>query len=117
VPTERTPAWKRAFDLAEKAIAPRLEAAVRTEQFAETASALTKLQKNSKKQISAAGQQTMHAWNIPTAIDVAKLSAQIVELERRVRDLSKQLDAVLEATSSLTISAPAKPAATRRKRA
>ena len=91
---EPAPLWKRAFDAAEKAVAPKLEAAVRTEQFAETASALTKLQSKARTQAKERSQQAMHNWNLPTATDISRLREQVTSLERAVRDLTKQVQAL-----------------------
>ena len=92
MPPEPPPLWKKVFDAAEKLAAPRLEAAVRTERFADTTSALTKLQLRARESANQRSQQAMHNWNMPTATDVSRLREQVTSLERTVRELSKQID-------------------------
>ena len=84
--------WKRAFDAVEGNIGPRLEQVVRTEQFADAASAMSKMQNDMRRRAERAMRRTWHFWNLPTGSDVKRMSDQISSLERRVRDLSKRLE-------------------------
>lgn len=86
------PLWRRMFDAAESSIAPQLEQFVRTDQFADGASALARLQSDLQRRTERAMRQTWHFWNIPAGSDIKRMSEQIASLERRVRDLSKQLE-------------------------
>lgn len=76
----------------ESAIGPRLEEMVRTEQFADIASTLARIQADVQRRAERSLRQTWHFWNLPTGSDVKRMSEQIASLERRVRDLSKQLE-------------------------
>lgn len=86
------PLWKRAFDAVEGTVGPRLEEMVRTEQFADAASAMSKLQNDMRRRAERTMRRTWHFWNLPTGSDVKRMSDQITSLERRVRDLSKRLE-------------------------
>jgi len=90
--TDDTPGWKRAFDQMESQLAPQLEQFVRTDQFADMAAARSKVQAEVQKRIADVMRQTWHFWNLPAASDVKRLSEQVASLERRVRDLTKQLE-------------------------
>ena len=81
---------------------------MRTERFAETASAMTKLQAKARSQANERSQQAMHNWNLPTATDIKRLREQITSLERTVRELSKQVDSLQQTQQSATTSAPAR---------
>ena len=85
------PMWRRAFDAVEKNLTPQLEQMVRTEQFADVASAFTRMQLEFQRRAERSLRQTWHFWNLPAGSDVKRLTEQVASLERRVRELSKQL--------------------------
>ncbi len=80
------------FDAFEQAAGPQLEQYVRTEQFADAAASMSRFQAEVQRRTAEAMGQAWHAWNIPAASDVQRLSEQVASLERRVRELSKQLE-------------------------
>jgi hypothetical protein len=86
------PLWRQAFDSWEQAIAPRLEEYVRTDQFADMASALSRAQADFQRRTEETLQQIWRFWNIPAATDVQHLSDQVASLERQVRDLTKLIE-------------------------
>ena len=95
----RPPLWRQMYDRVERTVAPRLEAAVRTDRFASALAAVTKARaeldrrrSQAADRLGAVGARGLHQWNLPAAHDVAQLRAEILELDRRVRDLSRQLD-------------------------
>ncbi len=95
----KPPLWRQMYDRAERAVAPRLEAAVRTGMFAGTLAAATKaraeLGRRSSQladRLGAVSARSLHLANLPAADDVTRLRAEIRDLDRRVRDLSRQLD-------------------------
>jgi hypothetical protein len=89
---EASPLWRRAFDAVEQNISPQLEQFVRTDQFADMAAVVARVQGQLQKRAERAMRQAWHFWNLPTGSDVKRVSEQVASLERRVRDLSKQLD-------------------------
>jgi hypothetical protein len=90
--TDDTPAWKRAFDQMEGQVGPQLEQFVRTEQFADLAAGMARAQTEVQRRMADLLRQAWHFWNLPAASDVKRLSEQVASLERRVRELSKQLE-------------------------
>ena len=89
---EASPLWRRLFDAVEQTVSPQLEQFVRTDQFADIAAVVARLQGRAQKNAERAMRQAWHFWNLPAGSDVKRMSEQIASLERRVRDLSKQLD-------------------------
>jgi hypothetical protein len=86
------PRWRQVFDAAERAVAPRAEAFVRTSTFA-VGTALVR-RAHTVVTDSARG-LTARAWhlvNLPAGSDVSRLRAQIGALDREVRRLSLQLE-------------------------
>ena len=86
------PLWRRAFDAVEQRVGPQLEQAVQTEQFADVTAALARLQGQLQRRTERAMRRGWHFWNLPAGSDVKRMSEQLASLERRVRDLSKQLE-------------------------
>ena len=95
----RPPLWRQMYDRIERAVAPRLEAGVRTGMFASTLATVAKARAELNRQesqlagrlgtVSARG---LHVVNLPAADDVTRLRAEIRDLDWRVRDLTRQLD-------------------------
>ena len=93
------PWWRQAYDWAERTIGPPLEAAVRTDTFADVLAATMKIRADlDRRRLEIAGQlnaisaRWLHLINLPAADDVARLRAEILELDRQLRDLTRQLD-------------------------
>jgi hypothetical protein len=84
--------WRRAFDAVEQNVTPQVEQFVRTDQFADMAAVLSRMQSQAQKRSERALRQTWHFWNLPAGSDVKRLSERIAALERRVRELSNQLE-------------------------
>jgi hypothetical protein len=89
---EASPVWRRAFDAIEQSISPQLEQFVRTDQFADMAAVVARIQGQLQKRAERAMRQAWHFWNLPTGSDVKRVSEQLASLERRVRELSKRLE-------------------------
>ena len=86
------PMWRRAFDAVEKNLTPQVEQWVQSEQFADLSTAMTKMQAQMQERTERAMRRSWHFWNLPAGSDVKRMSEQLASLERRVRDLSKQLE-------------------------
>ena len=95
----RPPLWHRMYERAERAVAPRLEAGVRTGMFASTLATGTKAGAELSRRgsqlagyLGAVSARGLHLVNLPAAADVTRLRVEIRDLDRRVRDLTRQLD-------------------------
>jgi hypothetical protein len=95
----RPPLWHRIYERAERAVAPRLEAGVRTGMFASTLATGTKAGAELGRRgsqlagyLGAVSARGLHLVNLPAAADVTRLRVEIRDLDRRVRDLTRQLD-------------------------
>jgi hypothetical protein len=86
------PLWRRAYDLADRVVTPRLEELVRTPGFAQGAALLRKaeaLSRSAARDVSARG---WHLLNLPAGSDVHRLRAQIGQLDREVRRLTVRVE-------------------------
>jgi hypothetical protein len=86
------PLWRQAFDVAERAVTPRVEAVVRTDHFARGAALATQAQAFAWKQVENVTSRLWHVINLPAGSDVARLRAQIGALDREVRRLTLKLE-------------------------
>ncbi len=95
----RPPLWHRMYERAERAVAPRLEAGVRTGMFASALAMGTKAAAELSRRgsqlgdsLGAVSTRGLHLVNLPAAADITRLRVEIRDLDRRVRDLTRQLD-------------------------
>jgi hypothetical protein len=87
------PLWRQAFDTAERAVTPRAESLVRTDQFMVGAALLRKAQGLAADSARGLTARAWHLINLPAGSDVKRLRAQIGALDREVRRLGLQLEA------------------------
>jgi flagellar motility protein MotE (MotC chaperone) len=80
----------------ERAIAPGLESAARSEGFADIATIAMRMQAEAARRTERAMRRALHLWNLPAGSDVKRVSEQIASLERRVRDLAKRVEELAE---------------------
>jgi hypothetical protein len=95
----RPPLWRQVYDRIERAVAPRLEDGVRTDMFAGTLATVTKARAELNRRgsqlagrLGAVRARGLHLVNLPAADDVTQLRVEIRDLDRRVQDLTRQLD-------------------------
>jgi hypothetical protein len=86
------PMWRRAFDTVERSVGPQLEQVVQTEQFADVTAVVARLQGELQRRTERVMRRGWHFWNLPAGSDIKRMSEQLASLERRVRDLTKQLE-------------------------
>ena len=86
------PLWRRLYDSAERAVAPRLESVVRTEQFAQGAALAGRAQATARTQVAAVSARMWHLVNLPAGTDIDRLRTQIGALDREVRRLALRLE-------------------------
>jgi hypothetical protein len=91
-PVMGQPLWRRLYDTAERAVAPRLESAVRTGCFAKGTALAGWSQATARTQVEALSARVWHLVNLPAGTDVTRLRTQIGALDREVRRLALRLE-------------------------
>lgn len=86
------PPWRRLYDAAERAVAPRLESVVRTGYFARGAALAGWARASAQAQAEALSARVWHLANLPASTDIARLRTQIGALDREVRRLALRLE-------------------------
>ena len=66
------PWWRRAYDVVERPIGVRLEAAVQTEMFADAAGLLVRTQAQVGRLVERTTRHALHRVNLPAASDVVR---------------------------------------------
>jgi len=94
VPPDKPLLW-RAFDAAEKAIAPRLEDAVRSGAFLQGLGLAARAQARLRRDLEARSRRIWHLVNLPAGSDVTRLRRQVAELDRELQRVTTTLERVL----------------------
>jgi hypothetical protein len=94
---DERPVWRQLFDAWEKAVGPRLEEYVQTDEFAERMTAFQQMNRRTAEMNEEATRQFLRSWNLPTASDLERLSQQVAEIDRRLRALSQRVDEAVPA--------------------
>jgi hypothetical protein len=77
------PVWRQTFDVADRAVAPRLEQLVKTEGFAIAVGLLVRTRAEAQKRAERYTRRMLHLLNLPAGSDINRLMRQIGELERQ----------------------------------
>jgi hypothetical protein len=85
------PLWRRTFDTVERPIASVSEAWLQTDTFMDALAVGFRLQRRMTSQFERGVQAWVGAWGIPTRGDVTALVNQVASLERKVRELEREL--------------------------
>lgn len=85
------PTVRGAYDAIERVLAPRLEALVRTNQYAKVSAFLAGARSSAGAQADSVATRLLHAACLPAATDISRLRRQIGELDREVRQLRLEL--------------------------
>jgi hypothetical protein len=83
---------RRAYDAAEREVAPRVEALLHSDEFTTTTTWIATARKRIGGGIAAAGAQIWHLVNLPAGTDIKRLRSQLGSLDREVRKLGLQLE-------------------------
>jgi phage host-nuclease inhibitor protein Gam len=90
------PTVRGAYDAIERMLAPRLEALVRTQQYAQVTALLAGARSSAGAQVGSVAACLLHAYNLPASTDISRLSRQLGELDREVRQFRLELAAHAE---------------------
>ena len=74
------PTVRGAYDAIERMLAPRLEALVRTKQYAEVTALLAGARSSAGAQVGTVAACLLHACNLPASTDISGLRRQLGEL-------------------------------------
>lgn len=86
------PTWRRVVNRVDRLISPRADRLVRTNLFADTVAALTRLEVQSRRRLERQATWLLHVYNLPSASDTRRILARVSAVEARLRDISERLE-------------------------
>lgn len=86
------PGWRKSYDAAERVVAPRAEALVRSGQFAMVTAAISGVRRAVGDGVNGVAARVWHLVNLPAGTDLQRLRVQIGALDRDVRRMALQLE-------------------------
>ena len=86
------PLWVRAVYRLERAIGEPVEAAVRTDTYFDLMTKATRATKTVRRKVTGASTRGLHLLNLPAGSDVSSLREQLARMERRLNQLSEQVE-------------------------
>lgn len=90
--SRKPPAWRRVVNTVDGVVTPPANALVRTNAFADAVGTALRVEARVRRGFEQQTGWFLHSWNLPTAVDVRRMQAQLAALEGRMRDLSERLD-------------------------
>lgn len=87
-----TPAWRQAFNKAERAVGEPLEKAIDTREFANMMSLSAKVTKGFQRQIYGTVNRTLHFVGLSTLKDTRDIARQLNRVQAQLREVSTQLE-------------------------
>ena len=86
------PLWLRAVYRLERAVGEPVEAAVRTETYFDLMTKVTRTTKSVKRKAAGASTRGLHLLNLPAGTDLARMREQLARMERRINELSENVE-------------------------
>jgi hypothetical protein len=83
------PLWRQGFDAIERRVAGPVEGAVGSDLFADVVALGVRAQRGVQREVERRTRRVLHMVNVPTATDVRRVSEQLAELQRQVRELER----------------------------
>ncbi len=84
-----TPLWRKTFDAVERPLAAGLEAWVQSDTFMDLTAITFRVQRRVLSDVQQATERSLHLWGWVSRGDVIRLTNQVAELERQVRELRR----------------------------
>jgi hypothetical protein len=86
-----TSLWRQGFDAIERPLAAAAESWVQSKAFMDLAAVTIRVQRRLTAEGQRMTEQWLHVWGMPARGDLITLMNQVASLERRVRDLDREL--------------------------
>ena len=83
--------WRKVFDAVEGPVGRRLQDGVHREDFIDALTIAKRLQVGVGRRVEGASTLVLHALNIPARRDVRRSAAQLTEIQRELRAISREL--------------------------
>ena len=88
----RAPLWLRAVHRLERTIGEPIESALRSDTYFDLVTEMLRLRSRSERTLEGASRRMLYMLNLPTGSDIRRVREQLGRVERRLAELSKELD-------------------------
>jgi hypothetical protein len=91
-PRRQPPLWRLAFDAVERPVGAASEAWIQSDVFMDTLALTWKVQRRCAREAHRGLGLWLGLWDLPRRSDVTSLVTQVAQLERQVRQVSRELE-------------------------
>jgi TolA-binding protein len=84
--------WLKLVLRAERAVGTRVESAVHSDAYFDLVAELSRTKTRVTGRIEGASKRILHLANLPAGTDIRRVREQLARMERRIVELSKELD-------------------------
>lgn len=86
------PLWLKLVLRAERAVGARVESAVHSDTYFDALTELKRARAQLSRRVEGASRRILHLANLPAGTDIRRVREQLARMERRIVELSKELD-------------------------
>jgi hypothetical protein len=90
--SDRPPLWLKIVLRVERVVGGRVESAVHSDGYFDLVAGLNRTKTKVSGTIEGVSKRVLHVANLPAETDIRRVREQLARVERRVVELSKQLD-------------------------
>jgi len=91
------PLWLRAVHRLERAVGEPVESAVRSDTYFDVVSKVTRVTGKAKGTAESLSRRGLHLLNLPAGSDVSRMREQLLRMERRINQLTENVEELDEA--------------------
>ena len=88
----RAPLWLRAVHRLERTIGEPIESALHSDTYFDLVTEMLRLRSRTERTLEGASRRMLHMLNLPAGSDIRRVREQLGRVERRLAELSKELD-------------------------
>ena len=88
------PVLRQIYDRVAEELGPQLSNLTASDRFAEVAGVADAVRNRAASELQRRSRRLLHAWNLPAGTDIAVLRQEIGALDRTVRSLTREVEAL-----------------------
>jgi hypothetical protein len=92
VSARSAPLWLRAVHRLERTIGEPIECALHSDTYFDLVTDLLRLRTRTGETLEGVSRRVLHLFNLPAGSDIRRVREQLARVERRLAELSKELD-------------------------
>ncbi len=88
----KAPLWLRTVHRVERAVGEPLEAVLHSDTYFDLVTDLVRARKSYERRVEEVSRRLLHLLNLPAGSDIRRVREQLARIERRVTELSRELE-------------------------